>query len=48
MDTETCKKCKGSGKNRRDECGVCKGSGKVSISRDPKTGTIVAVKPVAK
>lgn len=28
----TCKKCKGSGKLRREECKTCRGSGKVTLS----------------
>jgi len=33
-DPVKCKKCKGSGKARRDDCGTCKGSGKVVLTRD--------------
>lgn len=27
-----CKKCKGSGKQRREECKTCRGSGKVTLA----------------
>lgn len=34
METIQCKKCKGTGRARREDCHTCKGSGVVAISTD--------------
>lgn len=46
----TCKKCKGTGKQRREECKPCRGSGKVTLAVVHVVGagthtTVTPVKP---
>lgn len=45
----TCKKCKGTGKQRREECKPCRGSGKVTltvVNRGAGAGYQTTVTPV--
>lgn len=48
MDSVDCKKCRATGKIRRDVCATCAGSGQVFVEEAPTGGVIVTPAPAVK